>query len=443
MPLLGNSSRRSLTPLVWPVLAPRRRRAAGTSRCSLASSSRRRGAFLLPARSRPLARCGGARSRRLLARRVPSSPGSSIPQTLTAARGAARSSSSRGGPRGGPSARRRGRRGLDVSRAGGRPARRRRCMVAILAAAVASREPPARFAGCGAACRRRRCSEPVSAAPALLPFVEYFRARRRAIRGGPAPVRPPARATSPDSSCPRLAGSNVDRGGGDGLDRRAPARCRSGSGAARRDRETHSGRCAAVVMLLADLRQSGLARARASRTPVYWTRVSCSSFRSRSARCRPAGLDALRERARAGSSVARRRVALAAAAVAVCRVELLLRRAGRPRRHRRPRTSRRATPLLDRLARRLATSFRVLPLHTVLSPEQRHGLRARRRARLRRARRRRAGGGARGDRPLRGSADAEGRDRAVGSRARRRGARRVEREVPAAAAAVRRSAPET
>jgi hypothetical protein len=231
-------------------------------------------------------------------------------------------------------------------------------LVAILAAAVvlASAPAPAGWArpAAGAALGAGLC------APALLSFAEYFRHSAARIGEG----RHPFVLSERDLLrfvWPRLAGSNA-------IEAAATVSIvvllllPFGLMAARRDRETRFWALTAAAMLLA-IYDNPVARALALATPVYWTRFLLLLPLALGA-VAAAGLDALRERfARSGRAAS---VAIGAAAAAICLVELASAARGvhavSPAVDLAPRT-----PLLDQLAADRGV-FRILPLHTMLSP---------------------------------------------------------------------------
>jgi len=198
------------------------------------------------------------------------------------------------------------------------------------------------------------------AAPFLLPFAEYFglsaarlgEARRPFVLGSRDLLR---------FLQPRLAGSNV-------IEAAATVSIvlllllPLGIVSCRRDRETRFWALASAAMLLV-IYDNPLCRALAAWTPVYWTR-SLLLLPLALAVVGTAGLDALRGLlARFGRALP---VAAGCSAVAVCLAELLSAAQGvhgvNPAARLAP-----ATPLLDRLAADRDV-FRVLPLHTFLSP---------------------------------------------------------------------------
>ncbi len=241
--------------------------------------------------------------------------------------------------------------------AGGQP--EAALLVAILAAAVvfASAPAPAGWVrpAAGAALGAGLC------APALLPFAEYFRHSAARIGEGRHPFVLSARDLL-RFVWPRLAGSNA-------IEAAATVSIvvllllPLGLATARRDRETRFWALAAAAMLLA-IYDNPVSRALALATPVYWTRFLLLLPLALGA-VAAAGLDALRQRF-AGSGRAAS-VAIGAAAAAVCLVELLSAARGvhavSPAADLAPRT-----PMLDRLAADREI-FRVLPLHTMLSPD--------------------------------------------------------------------------
>jgi hypothetical protein len=198
------------------------------------------------------------------------------------------------------------------------------------------------------------------AAPAILPFVEYF--SRSAARSGHG--RRPFVLSARDLLrfvWPRLPGSNA-------IEAAATVSVvvllllPLGLWAARRDRETRFWAAAAAAMLLA-VYDNPVSRSLALWTPVYWTRWLLLLPLALGA-VAAAGLDAARERlARRSRGIS---VAVGVAAVGACLAELLLAARGvhavTPGFWLAPRT-----PMLDWLAADRDV-FRILPLHTMLSP---------------------------------------------------------------------------
>jgi hypothetical protein len=198
------------------------------------------------------------------------------------------------------------------------------------------------------------------AAPVLLPFAEYFHLSAARIGEGRRPFVLSARDLL-RFVVPRLPGSNAIEAAAT-VSIVVLVLSVAGLWTVRRDRETRFCAIAAGAMLLA-IYDNPISRALALSTPVYWTRFLLLLPLALGA-VAAAGLDAIRERiAPRSRSLA---TALGAAAVAVCLAELLLAARGVhavttsdglvPR-----------TPMLDRLAADREI-FRVLPLHTMLSP---------------------------------------------------------------------------
>lgn len=356
VPLLGNAQSALLTPLDWPVLllgAARGWNLSLLSRLLLAAA----GAFLL---LRDLGRSRGASG---LGAVVFSLSGAFVawlehPLALTAApapllllfaRRAVREPSSRAVA------------ALAAATflvlAGGHP--ETVLMVALLAAAaVASSRPTVRGvarAASGAALGAGL------AAPAFFPFAEYFSLSAARTGAGRAPfVLPPRELLR--FVAPRLAGSNVVEAAAT-VSIAALVLLPFGILAARRDPETRFWAIAAVAMTLA-IYDNPISRALALGTPVHWTRFLLLLPLALGALA-AAGLDALRERLARGGRAAS--VAIGAAAVAVGLGELLSAARGvhavSP-----PADLAPWTPMLDRLAAD-RDIFRVLPLHTMLSPD--------------------------------------------------------------------------
>jgi len=356
VPLLGNAQSALLTPLDWPVLllgAARGWNLSLLARLLLAAA----GAFLL------LRDLGRSRAASGLGAVVFSLSGAFVawlefPLVLTVAPAPllllfARRCARRGSPRAVA--------GVATATflvlSGGQP--EAALLVACLAAAVvlAAAPAPAGWArpAAGAALGAGLC------APALLSFAEYF--RHSAARMGEG--RHPFVLSGRDLLrfvWPRLAGSNA-------IEAAATVSVvvllllPFGFASVRRDRETRLWALAAAAMLLA-IYDNPVSRALALATPVYWTRFLLLLPLALGA-VAATGLDALRERF-AGSGRAAS-VAIGAAAVAVCLVELLSAARGvhavSPAADLAPRT-----PMLDRLAADRGV-FRVLPLHTMLSPD--------------------------------------------------------------------------
>ena len=355
VPLLGNAQSALLTPLDWPVLALGAARGWNLSllaRLLLAAA----GSFLL------LRDLGRSRAASSLGAVVFSLSGAFIawlehPLALTAApaplvllfaRRAAREPSARSVA------------GLAIGTflvlSGGHP--ETALMVALLAAAaVAASRPPARgllrvLAGAALGTGL--------AAPALLPFSEYFLRSAARTGEGRAPFVLGARDLL-RFVWPRLPGSNVIEAAAT-VSVVALLLLPLGFVAARQDRDARFWFLAAAAMILV-IYDNPISRALARATPVYWTRFLLLLPLALGA-VAAAGFDALRETiAPRGGALAR---ALGAAATVLCLVDLLAAARGvhavTPAAWLAPRT-----PLLDRLAADRDV-FRVLPLHTMLSP---------------------------------------------------------------------------
>ncbi|HEY7114145.1 MAG TPA: hypothetical protein VIA45_14545 [Thermoanaerobaculia bacterium] len=355
VPLLGNAQSALLTPLDWPVLALGTARAWNLSllaRLLLAAA----GAYLL------LRDVGRSRAAAALGAVAFSSSGAFIawlefPLVLTAAPAPllllfARRCARRESPRAvaGVAA------ATFLVLSGGQP--EAALLVAVLAAAyvLASAPSPRGLASAvgGAAIGTGL------AAPALLPFAEYFFRSAARAGVGRAPFVLGARDLLRFVS-PRLPGSNV-------IEAAATVSVvvllllPVGFVAARRDRETRFWAFAAAAMVLA-IYDNPISRGLALATPVYWTRFLLLLPLALGA-VAAAGLDALRRRMASRTPVIAR--AIGAAAAGICLAELLLAARGvhavTPAAWLAPRT-----PLLDRLAADRDV-FRVLPLHTMLSP---------------------------------------------------------------------------
>jgi hypothetical protein len=199
------------------------------------------------------------------------------------------------------------------------------------------------------------------AAPALLPFAEYFRLSQARLGVGRQPFILPPRDLL-RFVAPRLSGSNV-------IEAAATVSIvllvllPLGIWAGRRDRETRFWALASAGMLLV-IYGNPLSRTLALSTPVYWTRFLLLLPLALSA-VGSAGLDALRAHLAPRGRAAALSAGCAAAVLSLA--ELLLAARGvhgvTPAEWIAP-----TTPLLARLAAERDV-FRVLPLHTFLSPD--------------------------------------------------------------------------
>jgi hypothetical protein len=197
-------------------------------------------------------------------------------------------------------------------------------------------------------------------APFLLPFAEYFRISGARLGTGRRPFVLPARDLL-RLLLPNLSGSNVIEGAGI-----VPVvlllLLPLGLWAGRRDRETRFWALAAASMLFA-IYDNPLSRVLALATPVHWTRLLLF-LPLALAVVGTAGIDALRGRLAARSS--RLALVTAGGAVALGLAEMLWAARGvhgvTPASELAP-----TSPVLERLAADREI-YRVLPLHTFLSP---------------------------------------------------------------------------